>query len=221
MRLIFILSLIIYFSSCSFDNKSGIWMNENQNLKKKNFPEFETLVSSKEIFKEIILHKKNFNFKKLDNKRNLNWSDIFYNESNNNENLAYENKNNLLFKSKKLTRSKVKKFFLFNKGNLILSDIKGNLIVFSLKDNKEKVKFNFYKKKFKKFDKNLNILANNDFIYVSDNLGFLYAYNYEENKIIWAKNYKIPFRSNLKISDDKLILADQSNNLYFFDLYSG
>ena len=221
MRLIFILSLIIYFSSCSFDNKSGIWMNENQNLKKKNFPEFETLVSSKEIFKEIILHKKNFNFKKLDNKRNLNWSDIFYNESNNNENLAYENKNNLLFKSKKLTRSKVKKFFLFNKGNLILSDIKGNLIVFSLKDNKEKVKFNFYKKKFKKFDKNLNILANNDFIYVSDNLGFLYAYNYEENKIIWAKNYKIPFRSNLKISDDKLIGADQSNNLYFFDLYSG
>ena len=221
MRLIFILSLIIYFSSCSFDNKSGIWMNENQNLKKKNFPEFETLVSSKEIFKEIILHKKNFNFKRLDNKRNLNWSDIFYNESNNNENLAYENKNNLLFKSKKLTRSKVKKFFLFNKGNLILSDIKGNLIVFSLKDNKEKVKFNFYKKKFKKFDKNLNILANNDFIYVSDNLGFLYAYNYEENKIIWAKNYKIPFRSNLKISDDKLIGADQSNNLYFFDLYSG
>ena len=221
MRLIFILSFIIFFLSCSFDNKSGIWMNENQNLKKKNFPEFETLVSSKEIFKEIILHKKNFNFKKLDNKRNLNWSDIFYNESNNNENLAYENKNNLLFKSKKLTRSKVKKFFLFNKGNLILSDIKGNLIVFSLKDNKEKVKFNFYKKKFKKFDKNLNILANNDYIYVSDNLGFLYAYNYEENKIIWAKNYKIPFRSNLKISGDKLIGADQSNNLYFFDLYSG
>ncbi len=221
MRLIFILSFIIFFLSCSFDNKSGIWMNENQNLKKKNFPEFETLVSSKETFREIILHKKNFNFKRLDNKRNLNWSDIFYNKSNNNENLAYDNKNNLLFKSKKLTRSKVKKFFLFNKGNLILSDIKGNLIVFSLKDNKEKVKFNFYKKKFKKFDKNLNILANNDYIYVSDNLGFLYAYNYEENKIIWAKNYKIPFRSNLKISGDKLIGADQSNNLYFFDLYSG
>ena len=221
MKFIFILSLIIYFSSCSFDNKSGIWMSENQNIKKKDFSEFETLVSSKETFNEIIIHEKDFNFESLENKRNLNWSDIYYDESNNNENLAYQNKKNLLFKSKKLTRSKVEDFFLFNKGNLILSDVKGNLIVFSLKDKIEKAKFNFYKKKFKKFDKNLNILTDNDNIYVSDNLGFLYAYNYEKNKIIWAKNYKIPFRSNLKISDNKLIGADQSNNLYFFDLNSG
>ena len=221
MKFIFILSIIIYFSSCSFDNKSGIWISENQNIKKKNFSEFETLVSSKEVFNEIIIPKKNFNFESLENKRNLDWSDIYYDESNNNENLAYENKNNLLLKSKKLTKSKVKDFFLFNKGNLILSDVKGNLIVFSLKDNIEKAKFNFYKKKFKKFDKNLNILTHNDTIYVSDNLGFLYAYNYEKNEIIWAKNYKIPFRSNLKISDNKLIGADQSNNLYFFDLNSG
>ena len=221
MKFIFILSSIIYFSSCSFDNKSGIWISENQNIKKKNFSEFETLVSSKEVFNEIIIPKKNFNFESLENKRNLDWSDIYYDESNNNENLAYENKNNLLLKSKKLTKNKVKDFFLFNKGNLILSDVKGNLIVFSLKDNIEKAKFNFYKKKFKKFDKNLNILTHNDTIYVSDNLGFLYAYNYEKNEIIWAKNYKIPFRSNLKISDNKLIGADQSNNLYFFDLNSG
>ena len=221
MKFIFILSIIIYFSSCSFDNKSGIWISENQNIKKKNFSEFETLVSSKEVFNEIIIPKKNFNFESLENKRNLDWSDIYYDESNNNENLAYENKNNLLLKSKKLTKSKVRDFFLFNKGNLILSDVKGNLIVFSLKDNIEKAKFNFYKKKFKKFDKNLNILTHNDTIYVSDNLGFLYAYNYEKNEIIWAKNYKIPFRSNLKISDNKLIGADQSNNLYFFDLNSG
>ena len=221
MKFIFILSIIIYFSSCSFDNKSGIWISENQNIKKKNFSEFETLVSSKEVFNEIIIPKKNFNFESLENKRNLDWSDIYYDESNNNENLAYENKNNLLLKSKKLTKNKVKDFFLFNKGNLILSDVKGNLIVFSLKDNIEKAKFNFYKKKFKKFDKNLNILTHNDTIYVSDNLGFLYAYNYEKNEIIWAKNYKIPFRSNLKISDNKLIGADQSNNLYFFDLNSG
>ena len=43
----------------------------------------------------------------------------------------------------------------------------------------------------------------------------------KKNKILWAKNYKIPFRSNLKIYENKLIGADQSNNLYFFDLYSG
>ena len=38
---------------------------------------------------------------------------------------------------------------------------------------------------------------------------------------MWAKNYKIPFRSNLKISSDKLIAANQNNILYFFNKYSG
>tara|TARA_Y100000591_G_scaffold300707_1_gene294387 strand:- start:3974 stop:5296 length:1323 start_codon:yes stop_codon:yes gene_type:complete len=222
MKLVLILFIFLCFSSCSFDNKSGIWINENQNLKKEEkFSELETLISSKESFNEIVKLDKNFNFKNLESKRNLNWSDIFYNERNNGENLSYDNKNNLLLKSKKLSRNEIKEFFLFNKGNIILSDVKGNLIVYSLNDKNVKVKFNFYKKKFKKINKNLNIIANNDNIFVSDNLGFLYSYNYEKNKIIWAKNYKIPFRSNLKITKNKLVAADQSNNLYFFDLNSG
>lgn len=222
MRLIFILFFLLLFSSCSFDNKSGIWISENQNLKKKkNFPELETLISSKASFGEIIKLKKNFNFKTLEIKRNLNWSDIYYNDSNNSENFSYDNKDNLLLKSKKLTKNEIKEFFLYNKGNIILTDFAGNIIIYSFNEKKIKAKFNFYKKKFKKIDINLNIIAKNDNVYVSDNLGFLYSYNYEENKIIWAKNYKIPFRSNLKIAKNKLIAADQSNNLYFFDLNSG
>ena len=49
----------------------------------------------------------------------------------------------------------------------------------------------------------------------------LYAYNYNLNKILWAKNYNIPFRSNLKLSDNKLIAANQNNNLYFFNKDTG
>ena len=33
-------------------------------------------------------------------------------------------------------------------------------------------KFNFYKKKYKKIKKNLNLIVENNIIYVSDNLGF-------------------------------------------------
>lgn len=222
MKLIFIFSIFIYLSSCSFDNKSGIWINQNQNLKKSdNYPEFETLITANTSYYEIIDIKKDFKFNKIEKSRNVNWSDIFYDKSNNFINFSYENKNKLLLKSKKIAKNKISEYFLFNKGNVILSDIKGNLIVFSLKDNKVKSKFNFYKKQFKNFDKYLNIIAYNDNIYVSDNFGFLYAFNYEKNEILWAKNYKIPFRSNLKISKNKLIGADQSNNLYFFDLNSG
>ena len=69
--------------------------------------------------------------------------------------------------------------------------------------------------------KKLNIAHENGIIYVSDNLGYLYAYNFEQGKVIWAKNYKVPFRSNLKIISGKLIAANQNNNLYFFNKNNG
>ena len=65
--------------------------------------------------------------------------------------------------------------------------------------------------------KTISHLGNMDFIYVADNLGYLYSYNYSINKILWAKNYKIPFRSNLKIYNKQLALADQANTLYLFN----
>ena len=40
-------------------------------------------------------------------------------------------------------------------------------------------------------------------------------------KIIWAQNYKIPFRSNLKIFKNKIITANQNNNLYFINKEDG
>ena len=76
-------------------------------------------------------------------------------------------------------------------------------------------KFNFYKKKHRNIEKSLNIIIDNKIIYISDNIGYLYAYDYFENKLLWAKNYKIPFRSNLKIKNNKLIGANQNNTLFF------
>ena len=61
------------------------------------------------------------------------------------------------------------------------------------------------------------MIIQNDVIYVSDNLGYLYSYDYIKDKVIWAKNYKVPFRSNLKIKKNKLIAANQNNTLYFFN----
>ena len=61
----------------------------------------------------------------------------------------------------------------------------------------------------------------NSIIYVSDNLGFIYSFDYKKNKILWAKNNKIPFRSNLKIDSNKLIAADQNNRIYFFEKNNG
>ena len=65
--------------------------------------------------------------------------------------------------------------------------MKGNIIVFSINENKILNKYNFYKKKYKKLEKSLNLIVEKDIIYVSDNLGYFYAFNYRKNSIIWAK----------------------------------
>ncbi|MDC0340253.1 PQQ-like beta-propeller repeat protein, partial [Pelagibacteraceae bacterium] len=78
-----------------------------------------------------------------------------------------------------------------------------------------------YKKKFKGLTKDLYIIAEGNIIYVADNLGYTYAINHVNQKILWAKNFKIPFRSNIKIFKNNIILADTSNSIYFIDKLTG
>tara|TARA_Y100000389_G_scaffold71507_1_gene68193 strand:- start:18023 stop:19348 length:1326 start_codon:yes stop_codon:yes gene_type:complete len=223
MKLFNILVILILCQNCSFDNKTGIWKNENSALKKDKsmFQEFETLSLTKDAFNKIVPLNKNFKFK-LPNKINSKeWPDIFYNQSNNYKNFNYTNLNQIIYKSKKKIKNNVNPFILYENNNVISTDEKGNIVVFSVKQNKIINKFNFYKKKYKKIHKVLNLVIENQTIYVSDNIGYLYAYNYKKNKILWAKNYKKPFRSNLKIVRNKLVAANQNNNLYFIDKQTG
>ncbi len=219
----FLLIFLFILNNCSFDDKTGIWKNINQisNKETKLEQNFKILSSSKDPYSEIIPKKNDFIFKSGNTLISQQWNDIYYNQGNNSENFKYKNQNLIIFKSKKLSRSTTNQPVLFNQNNFIFTNEKGNLIVFSINENKVLSKFNFYKKKFKKIKKFLNIIAENEVIYVADNIGYLYAYNYVEEKILWAKNYKIPFRSNVKLFKNKLITSDQNNNLYFFDKKNG
>ena len=222
MKIFYALIILILLQNCSFDNKSGIWKNENFISKEDTlFEEFKTISNANETFNKIIPIKKNFKFFLGDQIKNTNWSDIFFNQTNNYKNFKYNDKNQLIFKSKKLSKSKINNYVIVENNNLITSDHKGNLIVFSINQNKITSKYNFYKKKFKKIKKKLNLIVENNIIYVSDNIGYLYAFNYESNKILWAKNFKVPFRSNLKLSKKKLITSNQNNKLFFINKING
>ena len=223
MKLFYALIILITFQNCSFDNKTGIWKNEDIIANKEDdlFTEFKTLTSENEFFNKIIKLNENLKLKKLDFQSNLDWKDIYFDDSNNLSNLKYNNLNQIVFKSKKITKYNVNNFLLFEENNLITTDNRGNVIIFSIKDNKILNKFNFYKKKYKKIIKSLNIIVENNIIYVSDNLGYVYALDYKNNKILWAKDYKIPFRSNLKISNNKLIVSNLNNILYFLNKKNG
>ena len=80
MKLFYALIIIIFFQNCSFDNKTGIWKNDNYSSKINNdlFEGFETLSSTNEEFNEIIPLDKNFKFVSSNSISNSEWKDIFY-----------------------------------------------------------------------------------------------------------------------------------------------
>ena len=222
MKKTFFLVFLILFQSCSFDNRLGIWQNINEtDTEKQDLKGLKSLSLSEKQFDEIIPFNNKYKFNLTKPIIVSSWKDIYYNQSNNLENLNYRELNQIKYKSKKISRNISSTNILLESGNIIFSDLKGNIIVFSLDENKIIEKFNFYKKKYKKLNKSISMIVEDNIIYVSDNFGYLYAYNYKNKSVLWAKNYKIPFRSNLKIFNEKLIAANQNNNLFFFNKKTG
>ena len=222
MKLYFISIILLLINACSFDNKSGIWTSDIEEKKKRDIlKDFKKISVSEDVFDKIISLE---NSKKIEISlpiNNLQWNDIYFNDENNLKNFKADNLNQILFQSKKLSRNKSSNYLIFENGNLIISDDKGNIIVYSVKEKKIISKYNFYRKEYKGIKKKLNLYVQNNIIYVSDSVGYLYAFNYENKQLIWAKNYKLPLKSNLKISGNKIICADVNNNLIFFDRENG
>ncbi len=223
MKKLILVIFIFITSHCSFDNKSGIWKDNNTiDVKKTDrFKDFETLYTEQKTFNKIILPDENLNLLLDSVKTTKEWNDEFYNNSNNFDNFSYENLNEIIFSSKKLSKYLIKDKILYDGQNIIASDNNGNIIVYSIEKKQVIYKYNFYKKKFKKIKKSLYLIIEKNIIYVSDNLGYLYALNYKNRKLLWAKNFKIPFRSNIKISGNKIITADQNNVLHIVNKLNG
>ena len=213
--------LLILIVGCSFDDKTGIWTGENKTVKNNNQNE-----NLKPVFKKQKSYQKEVNLEKdkifyFDNKReNLNWSQKYLNNSNNFGNINFKNEGKYK-KLAKVSKHTLNDDIFFYKNNLIFSDTKGNIGVHSLSENRKISNFNFYQKKFKRVKKKLNIILKENLIYVSDNLGYVYCLDINNNKIIWAKNFLIPFRSNIKIFKNTLFLVDEKNKIILIDLSNG
>ncbi|MFL2852821.1 MAG: PQQ-binding-like beta-propeller repeat protein [Candidatus Pelagibacter sp.] len=223
MKVFLITIFVLILSHCSFDNKTGIWKNNNEIIEKKKdeYKGFKKLYTEEKLFNQIISPNKNLKILPEPIKLNKKWLDEFYQDTNNSDNFSYKNLNNKVFQSKKLSRHQTKDKILFDGENFLITDIRGNIIVYSVKYQKIIFKYNFYKNEFKGLKKNLNIIIEKNIVYTVDNLGYSYALNYVEQKLLWAKNYKIPFRSNIKIFKDKIVAANSDNTLFYLDKFSG
>ena len=100
MKIIYYILAIIFFQSCSFDNKSGIWKNSSDESNKvnKNFKEFKKVVLENEtLFDKTVKLNEEFKFFLTPPYSTNIWNDPFYGESNINDNFSYSDKNQLIF----------------------------------------------------------------------------------------------------------------------------
>ena len=217
-----ILTLFFYFIlvGCSFDSKSGIWTGTEKISKKNNNQNLEPVFEKE----QAILNEKKFEYKnklRLDKKISyVNWEEQFQNKYNYVGHQEFLNQGNYL-KTKKLSKYQINKNILFSNNNIILSDIKGNIIVYSVDLNEITYKYNFYKKKFKRTKKDINLIVVKNQIIAADNLGYVYSINVEENKLNWAKNYLVPFRSNIKHQNGFIFLAHEDNKIIIIEASTG
>ena len=224
-KLLILILFPIIFINCSFDNQTGIWKDlSKESAIKKERAEYKPIFIKGEKFKKEISSDIVVNISKPIT--NDNWLEQNFTAINFVPHLKYENKKNLVFKSKKIGKIKGS---IFNSGfepliineNIFFYDIFGSIYNYSTSEERIIWKYNFYKKRFKKhfFKINLTIESNN--LIVSDNLGYLYSIDVESGKLIWAKNYGIPFRSNIKTDDEYLFLINQENKFYIIQKSNG
>ena len=134
MKIFLSVILLVSLLNCSFDNKTGIWKNSSQVDvdKRDRFADFEKLYTTEKSFDSIIAPDNNLKIRIDPIKSNLRWLDEYYQDTNNLDNLSYKNLNQLIFKSKRLSRHKINNKIFFEDSHVIITDDKGNIIVYSV-----------------------------------------------------------------------------------------
>ena len=213
---ILIILFILFFNSCSFDTRSGIWTKEKISLDSKENNQI------KELFKKEILNENEFN-------PNLKLSIKNFTESKN----KYKGNNfgalkvNSSFKNiSKYSYSKIEYFeqfepkVVFVDKDLIFFDKKGSIIKFD-HESKIKWKVNYYSKKEKKLLPTLRFERSNKNLLVTDNFAKIYLINTSNGKLIWTKEHDVSLISQLKIENNKFYVLDANNTFSCYSLLDG
>ncbi len=228
LLLIFVALITI---SCSFDNKTGIWKDassipvDNQvvNTIEENQSERKYVDTSEQstMFNDEV-DASSGSILKLDNPVVIdNWNEQYGSITNNISSISHSGPKTLISRSSKLSKFSRNKNIVFYKNDLITFDHKGRIFIYSVILKKKVYIYNFYKKNFKDFSKYIYLKINENILYAADNLGYVYAIDLKNESLVWAKNFGIPFRSNIKVIDGQVLLANQDNKVYSLDAETG
>ena len=212
--------VLLTFTHCSLNTKSGFW-TKNQTIKKeKNLKEKKVT----ELFKEPEALEKEFNLNvkiRLNAKSKNNG--FVNNFDNNNGRVNYDGE---LKRVSRFKYSKIENFeqyepdLIFDKDNIIFFDNKGSILKFN---NFSKLiwKKNFYSKRERKKKPFLFFANNSKTLIVADTIAKFYAINIATGDLLWSKNNVAPFNSQIKIYKDKFFVVDFENILRCYSINNG
>lgn len=123
-------------------------------------------------------------------------------------------------KKKKYINKKIDNFIIYEK-KIITIDKKSNIQIYDLNFNKIISSKIYNRKTYKNFDLTFKILTQNNNLFISDNLGNIHAYDLENLKIIWKKNFAVPFVSSIKIHKNNLFLLNTNSKLFSLNSNTG
>ena len=208
--------LLTFITSCSLDNKTGLW-TKKQKIKEEKIIIKELFEKEKALEKEFNPNLKiNLSAKLIDNS-------FINNFDNNNGRVNY---NGTLKSISKFKFSKIDNFnqlepeIIFDKNNVIFFDDKGSILKF---DSFSKLiwKKNYYTKAEKKSKPILFFANNKNTLVVLDSIAKYYAINISNGELLWSKNNSAPFNSQVKIYKDKFFAIDFENILRCYSIKDG
>ena len=200
------LLLFILITNCSLDKKTGFWSKPEEIKKNKNLIVEKLFENEKSYNEEFNLNlkiklSKNFNVTRL--------SEL----SNNNGRIDYESE---LKKISKFKYSKIDNFnkfepdIIIDEKSIIFFDKKGTLLKFD-KNSKLIWKKNYYSKGEKKIGPLINLASYNNYLIITDNLAKYYAVDINTGNLLWMKQNKAPFNSQVKIHKNKIYTVNFVN----------
>lgn len=209
--------ILILFSGCSLDTKTGLW-NENIEIDKKQVSETKKEDSNEN---KILINEFNPNLG-ISLLEDFNKT-IFNDLQNNNGRKRYTNSQNIFLKYKfeKIDNFNEKSVNLINDNDeLIFFDGDGS--IFKIDNSKKNIwKKNVYTKQEKKSDIALNFGKYLESLIVTDNIGKFYKLDLKTGNLIWSKINTSPFNSEIKIFKDKIYLVDLENKIHCFSALDG
>ncbi len=219
-RSILIFSLSIILLECSFDTKTGIWIDKPKQ-KAANVALIK-LSDDQNKFKKELNPGLTINIKSKA-KTNKKWIMSGLNYSNLISHLKLSGRIDKFSKYKfnKIPPSTVKENPLIIEENYFVTvGEKGSIVKFA---DRKKVQWkrNIYSKKEKKKIENISLALSKDKLYAIDNLGKYYAINVETGKIIWVKRHDALFNSQIKVYKDKIYAVDSNNMINCFSTTDG